>query len=144
MMLRGAAMDDSLTAAMLAGAAPDRLLGAGRRRHELLEQRERLAGHRGDAAQGVQRAGAVRGDLALQLLARPELVEDLADALDAFRGERRGRLEQARELGPQARRGLLERDDHRQGLLALHEVLHLELPGALGRGPDAEEIVVRL
>src|SRR5579859_861440 len=116
MMPRGAAMDGSFTAGMLAGAAPDRLLGAGRRRDELLEYGQRLAGHRRDAAQGVQRPRTVGRDLALQLLARPELVEDLADALDAFGGERRGRLEQRRELGPQARRGLLERDDHRQGL----------------------------
>src|SRR5947209_1431127 len=103
MMPRGAATGRSVTAGMLAGAAPDRLLGAGRGCDELFEQRERLAGHRGDAPERMQRAGAVGRDLALQLLAGLELVQDLADPFHAFGPERRRRLEQRGELGPQAR-----------------------------------------
>jgi hypothetical protein len=119
---------------------------AGRRRDELLEEREWLArpGHRADAAQRVQRPRPVGRDLVLQLLARAELVEDLADPLDARRRQRGRRREEGGELGPRARRGLLERDDDREGLLALHQVVHLELAGALGGGPDPEKVVVRL
>src|SRR5437762_1267201 len=113
MMPPGAFIWVSVTARMLAGAAPDGLLRAGRGGDELLEERERFAraGHRADAVQRVQGARSVRGDLALQLLTRPQLVEDLADALDALDCERCGRREERGQLGTQARRGLLERDD---------------------------------
>src|SRR5258707_11820295 len=100
MMPRGAWMAaGSDIAAMLAAAAPDGLLGAGRRCDELLDQELRLGGQAADAAERMERPRAVRGDLTLELLARAELVEDLADALDAGRLERRGRREQRGELG---------------------------------------------
>src|SRR5437667_9881648 len=103
MMPPGAFSGVSDTARMLAAGAPDGLLGAGRRRDELFEQELRLAGHPADPAERVQGPGAVRGDLALELLASAELVEDLADALHALGGERRGWLEQGGELGPKPR-----------------------------------------
>src|SRR5947209_4405570 len=108
MMPRGAATDRSLTGAMLAGGAPHGLLGAGRGRDELLEEPERLARDRRYRVQRVQRARAVGRDLGLELLARAELVEDLADPFDAVSRERRRRLEQRGELRPQPRRCFLE------------------------------------
>src|SRR4029077_17851282 len=104
MMPPGACSRVSDTARMLAATAPAGLSRAGRRRDELLEEPERFAraGQRGDPAQRVERARAMRRDLGLELLARPELVEDLANALDARGRERRRRREQRGELGPQA------------------------------------------
>src|SRR2546430_2814962 len=142
MMPPGAETADSLIAGMLAGG--DRLFGARRRRDELLEEGKRLAGHRADAAKRVERACPVRRDLALELLAGLELVEDLADPLDALRREGRRRLEERVELRAEPGRGLLEGDDDGERLLPLHEVVHLELSGALRRGPDPEEVVVGL
>src|SRR5258707_5673433 len=144
MMPRGAFSELSDSAAMLAAAAPDGVLGAGRGCDELLDEELRLGGQAADTAERMESPRAVCGDLALELLARAELVEDLADAFDAGRLERRGWREQRGELGLGPRRRLLEGHDHRQRLLALHEVLHLELAGALGRRPDPEEVVVRL
>src|SRR6266851_4739554 len=144
MMPPGAFSEVSDTALMLAAGAADGLLGAGGRRDELLEEGERLAGHPGDPAERMERPGAVRRDLALELLAGANLVEDLADPLDVLGRERCRRLEQCSELRPEPRRGLLAGDDNRQPLLALHEVVNLELPGALGRGPDAQQVVVGL
>src|SRR5260370_35249910 len=125
MMPTGGVIGVSDTARMLAAAAPDRLLGAGRRRDELLEEHLRLTGHRADPAQRVQRACAVRSDLALELLPGLELVEDLADPFHALGREGRRRLEQRIELRPQTWRPLLERNDHRQRLLSLHTGVHL-------------------
>src|SRR5258708_5932517 len=89
MMPPGAFSEVSDIAAMLAAAAPDGLLGAGRGCDELLDEELRLGGQAADTAERMESPRAVCGDLALELLARAELVEDLADAFDAGRLERR-------------------------------------------------------
>src|SRR5688572_1399435 len=92
----------------------------------------------------MQRATAVRLDLAFEQRTDAEIVEDRADPVHVLRGQRRLRREELVQLRADALRRALEREDHGQRLLALHEVVHLELSGALGRGPDAEQIVMGL
>ncbi len=83
-------------------------------------------------------------DVTAKITADTEAVEDLADRLDVLERERCRGLEVRRERRPHARRRLLEREHDRERLLPLHEVVHLELAGALGARPDPEQVVVRL
>src|SRR5439155_18071199 len=98
----------------------------------------------GDGGKEMQRAAAVRLDLAFEHRSHAEVVQDRADPVDVLRRKRRLRREQLVQLSANARRRTFEREHDRQRLLAFHEVVHLDLPGALGGGPDAEKIVVRL
>src|SRR5258706_359411 len=96
---------------------------------------------------GIQRAtihtssssAAMSLDLAFEHRAHAEIVEDRGYAIDVLSGERRLRCEQLVELRAHARRGALERQNNGKGLLALHEIVHLDLAGALRRRPDAEQ-----
>src|SRR5712692_5287841 len=92
----------------------------------------------------MQRAAAMRVDLAVEERSHAEVVEDRADPVDVLRRQWRLRREELVELRAHAWRRALEREHDRQRLLALHEVVHLDLARPLGRGPDAEEVVVRL
>src|SRR5258708_20676803 len=132
MMPPGAFSEVSDIAAMLAAAAPDGLLGAGRGCDELLDEELRLGGQAADTAERMESPRAVCGDLALELLARAALVEDLADAFDAGRLERRGWREQRGELGLRPRRRLLAGPAHRRGLLGLEQVRRVALAVAPG------------
>src|SRR6267142_651461 len=111
-------------AGILGGERPRRrrfVRRAGRASNEVIEKSQRFFTG-GDAVEKVQRAAAMRLDLAFEHRAHAEIVEERAHT----------------------RRGALEGQNDRKSLLALDEIVHLDLAGALRRRPDAEQVVVGL
>src|SRR5256886_16842291 len=121
-------------------------MGARCRRAELVEHFGWLAGSRDrrDPTQRMEGAAALRVDLRVDERADAQLVKDLPYLLHAFARERRWWREQRGEAPAGLALGTLEPDHDGKRLLALGEVVHLHLPGSLGRGPDPEHVVVRL
>src|SRR5688572_5820488 len=129
------------TRGMLGGERPSRrhfVRRAGRTSDEVVEQPQWRPTGRRHAVKVTERATAVGFDLALEQRTNAEIVEDGADPVHVLGGQRRLRGEELIELRADTRRRALEREDHRERLLTLHQIVHLDLSGALSRGPDAE------
>ena len=75
---------------------------AGRARDEVIEEPQRRPAGRGDAVQEMQRAAAVRFDLAFEHRSHAEVVQDRADPVHVLGRKRRLRREQLVQLSANA------------------------------------------